>query len=174
MIDLKEYIREVPHFPKEGVLFKDMWPLLRNPTAWNEAIDQLGDFCDDVNAECIVGIEARGFVVGSALAMKKNLPFVPIRKKGKLPGNLFGREYDLEYGMDTLEIQNDSFVKTTRVLLVDDLLATGGTIGTSIILLGLANAKVVGCGFIIELSELNGRSHIKDIPVKSLITYDDA
>ena len=88
MIDLKEYIREVPHFPKEGVLFKDMWPLLRNPTAWNEAIDQLGDFCDDVNADCIVGIDARGFVVGSALAMKKNLPFVPIRKKGKLPGNL--------------------------------------------------------------------------------------
>ena len=173
MTELKNFIKDYPHFPKEGILFRDMFPLLRNPKAWNETIDQLGDFCDDVKADCIVGIDARGFIVGTALSMKKNLSFVPIRKSGKLPGNLWGISYDLEYGQDTLEIQKDSFSKDTRVLLVDDLLATGGTVKTSIRLLNLAGANVVGCGFIIELLGLNGRNYIKDIPIKSIVTYDD-
>ena len=173
MTELKNYIKDYPHFPKEGILFKDMFPLLRNPTAWNTAIDQLGEFCDDVNPDCVVGIDSRGFIVGTALAMKKNLSFVPIRKKGKLPGNLWSIEYDLEYGKDILEIQKDSFTKGTRVLLVDDLLATGGTLKASLRLLDLAGANVVGCGFIIELLGLNGRNYIKDIPIKSLVSYED-
>lgn len=174
MNELKNYIKNYPDFPKEGILFRDIFPLLRNPIAWNKAIDNLGNFCDDVNPDCIVGIDSRGFIVGTALAMKRDLSFVPIRKKGKLPGNLCGIEYDLEYGTDTLEIQKDSFTKGTRVLLVDDLLATGGTVKASLELLNLVGANVVGCGFVVELLGLNGRNYIKDIPVKSLITYDDA
>ena len=172
-MNLTNYIDEIPNFPKDGILFKDICPLLRSPEAWTFVIQQLGFFCEELQPDYIAGIESRGFIVGSSLSTAEKIPFVPIRKGGKLPGNVIGVDYTLEYGQDRLEVQSNIF-KGSKVLLVDDLLATGGTIGTSIILLGLANAKVVGCGFIIELSELNGRSHIKDIPVKSLITYDDA
>ena len=133
---------------------------------------QLGLLCEELTPDLIVGIESRGFIVGSALATIQKLGFVPIRKRGKLPGDLLGVDYTLEYGKDRLEIQSDALQGNSRVLLIDDLLATGGTVNASAKLIEKAGGQLVGCGFIIELNELNGRDNIPNVPVRSLIRYD--
>ena len=126
-LDLQSHIRSIPDFPKPGILFRDINPLLRSPEAMAEVIRQLGAFCDQVKPDLIVGIESRGFIFGAPLASDRRLGFVPVRKPGKLPGEVVGLDYALEYGTDRLEIQADAFENSPRVLVVDDLLATGGT-----------------------------------------------
>ena len=169
--DLKEYIKDYPNFPKDGIIFKDICPLLESPEGWGQVMRRLGLFCERINPDLIVGIESRGFIVGSALATQQKIGFVPIRKKGKLPGKVVGVDYTLEYGKDRLEIQSD-ILKNQKVLLVDDLLATGGTVGAASKLISRVGGQLVGCGFIIELSFLNGRKTIPDISINSLIQYD--
>lgn len=172
MINIQNYIKDYPDFPKDGIIFKDICPLLRSPDGWGEVMRQLGYFCEEINPDCIVGIESRGFIVGTALATRQRMSFIPIRKKGKLPGEVASVDYTLEYGKDTLEMQSDTFTKGTRVLLVDDLLATGGTAGAASDLINLAGGNLVGCAFIIELSALEGRQNLPNVPIRSLINYD--
>ena len=168
-----DYIKDYPDFPKKGIIFKDICPLLKSPEGWTKAITQLGYICEELNPDYIVGIESRGFIVGTALATTQKIGFIPIRKAGKLPGNVDSQDYTLEYGTDTLEIQSGVFDKQSRVLIVDDLLATGGTVEAASKLVRKAGGNIVGYGFIIELNELNGRDKINDnIPVRSLIRYD--
>ena len=171
-MNLTDYIKDIPDFPKKGIIFKDICPLLKSPEAWTKVMTQLGLFCEETTPDLIIGIESRGFIVGSALATRQRLGFVPIRKSGKLPGNVLGVDYTLEYGNDRLEIQLDALQGNPRVLLVDDLLATGGTVNASAKLIEKAGGQLVGCGFIIELNELNGRDNIPNVPVRSLIRYD--
>ena len=171
-MNLTDYIKDIPDFPKKGILFRDISPLLKSPEGWSKVMTQLGLLCEELTPDLIVGIESRGFIVGSALATSQKLGFVPIRKKGKLPGNLLGVDYTLEYGKDRLEIQSDALQGNPRVLLVDDLLATGGTVNASTELIEKAGGQLVGCGFIIELNELNGRENVPNVPVRSLIRYD--
>ena len=171
-MNLTNYIKDIPNFPKKGILFRDISPLLKSPEGWSKVITQLGFFCEEITPDIIVGIESRGFIVGSALATQQKTGFVPIRKKGQLPGNILGVDYTLEYGKDRLEIQSDALQENPRVLLIDDLLATGGTVNASAKLIEKAGGQLVGCGFIIELNELNGRDNIPNVPVRSLIRYD--
>jgi adenine phosphoribosyltransferase len=171
-MNLTDYIKDVPNFPKKGIIFKDICPLLKSPEAWTKVMTQLGLFCEETTPDLIVGIESRGFIVGSALATRQRLGFVPIRKSGKLPGNVLKADYTLEYGEDELEIQIDAFEGNPRVLLIDDLLATGGTVNASTELIEKAGGQLVGCGFIIELNELNGRENVPNVPIRSLIRYD--
>ena len=171
-MNLTDYIKDVPNFPKKGIIFKDICPLLKSPEAWTKVMTQLGLFCEETTPDLIVGIESRGFIVGSALATRQRLGFVPIRKSGKLPGNVLKADYTLEYGEDELEIQIDAFEGNPRVLLIDDLLATGGTVNASAKLIEKAGGQLVGCGFIIELNELNGRENVPNVPIRSLIRYD--
>ena len=171
-MNLTDYIKDIPDFPKKGIIFKDICPLLKSPEAWTKVMTQLGLFCEETTPDLIVGIESRGFIVGSALATRQRLGFVPIRKSGKLPGNVLKADYTLEYGEDELEIQIDAFEGNPRVLLIDDLLATGGTVNASTELIEKAGGQLVGCGFIIELNELNGRENVPNVPIRSLIRYD--
>jgi adenine phosphoribosyltransferase len=171
-MNLTDYIKDISDFPKKGILFRDISPLLKSPEGWSKVMTQLGLFCEETTPDLIIGIESRGFIVGSALATRQRLGFVPIRKSGKLPGNVLGVDYTLEYGNDRLEIQLDALQGNPRVLLVDDLLATGGTVNASAKLIEKAGGQLVGCGFIIELNELNGRENVPNVPIRSLIRYD--
>ena len=171
-MNLTDYIKDIPDFPKKGILFKDISPLLKSPEGWGEVMRRLGFFCERTTPDLIVGIESRGFIVGSALATQQRMGFVPVRKKGKLPGSVIGVDYTLEYGKDRLEIQSDAFQGAPRVLLVDDLLATGGTVNAASKLIKKAGGQLVGCAFIIELSSLNGKENIPNVPINSLIEYD--
>ena len=171
-MNLTDYIKDIPDFPKKGILFKDISPLLKSPEGWGEVMRRLGFFCERTTPDLIVGIESRGFIVGSALATQQRMGFVPVRKKGKLPGSVIGVDYTLEYGIDRLEIQSDAFQGAPRVLLVDDLLATGGTVNAASKLIKKAGGQLVGCAFIIELSSLNGKENIPNVPINSLIEYD--
>ena len=171
-MNLTDYIKDIPDFPKKGILFRDISPLLKSPEGWGEVMRRFGFFCERTTPDLIVGIESRGFIVGSSLATQQRTGFVPVRKKGKLPGKVLGVDYTLEYGRDRLEIQSDAFEGNPRVLLVDDLLATGGTVNASAKLIQKAGGQLVGCGFIIELNELNGRDNVPNVPVRSLIRYD--
>ena len=171
-MDYKNLIGDYPNFPKDGILFRDMFPILKSPEAMTQVLNQLGDFADRVLPDYIVGIESRGFIIGTALATRQRMGFIPIRKKGKLPGDVVGVNYSLEYGEDRLEIQSDVFSKGTKVLLVDDLLATGGTVKAASQLIEKVGGHLVGCSFIIELLGLNGRNNIPNVPVKSLISYE--
>ena len=168
-MNLTNYIKDIPNFPKKGILFRDISPLLKSPEGWSKVITQLGFFCEEITPDIIVGIESRGFIVGSALATPQKTGFVPIRKKGKLPGKVLGVDYTLEYGKDRLEIQSDAFEGNPKVLLVDDLLATGGTVKAASKLIERGGGQLVGCAFIIELNELNGRENIPNVPIRSLI-----
>tara|TARA_B100000073_G_scaffold132507_1_gene108491 strand:+ start:78 stop:638 length:561 start_codon:yes stop_codon:yes gene_type:complete len=171
-VDLRQFIRDVPDFPKPGILFRDISPLLRDPRGWSEVMQQLGDVCDRLQPDLIVGIESRGFIVGTPLATQKKIGFVPVRKPGKLPGEVTGVNYSLEYGSDRLEIQTDALADGSRVLLVDDLLATGGTAAASAELIQKAGGKLVGCAFVVELADLAGRRRLPEgLPVASLIRY---
>ena len=165
-------IRDVPDFPKAGILFKDITPVLADPAAMKELIDKFGDVATAHGAHKVVGIESRGFVLGMPLALHLHLGFVPVRKAGKLPYDKISETYDLEYGTATVEIHDDAIEPGERVIIVDDLLATGGTAAAAAKLVERLGGVVVGYSFMIELAFLNGREVLKGKPVHSLITFE--
>ncbi|MFF0827298.1 adenine phosphoribosyltransferase [Brevibacillus sp. NPDC003359] len=170
-MDFKQYIRVIPDFPQPGIRFKDITTLLKDGPAYKAAIQDLAVFAREVQADVIAGPEARGFVVGAPLSYEMGIGFIPIRKSGKLPYESIKADYDLEYGKDALAVHVDAIQPGQRVLIADDLLATGGTIETTINLIEQLGGKVVGAAFFIELSYLDGRSKIGEIPIKSLVQY---
>ncbi|MBN2453448.1 MAG: adenine phosphoribosyltransferase [Candidatus Omnitrophica bacterium] len=169
MNDLKSSIRDIPGFPKEGIIFKDITTLLRDGKKFRESVDLFAREFEGKKVDVILSIEARGFLFGAALAYKLGCGIAPIRKKGKLPSKTHAVTYDLEYGKDTLEIHQDAFEKGARVLIVDDLLATGGTTRAVIDLVEKMGGKIVGIAYLIELTALKGRDKLKGYPVVSLI-----
>ncbi|WP_034923372.1 adenine phosphoribosyltransferase [Gillisia sp. CAL575] len=171
MIDLNKYIREIPNFPKEGIQYKDITPLLQSPEAIKESVAQFLALIGDEKIDKVVGIESRGFLFGMLLAEKLNAGFVPIRKPGKLPAETYSEVYELEYGKDTLEIHCDAIQKGERIILHDDVLATGGTARAACDLVKKMGAEIVQCNFLIELSFLNGRQKLNSYAVKSLLKY---
>lgn len=171
-MDLKDHIRSIPDFPKPGILFYDVSTLLAHADAWQVAMGRMAKMIGHHRPDVLAGIESRGFLVAAPLALKLGIGFVMIRKKGKLPGETIEHSYDLEYGSDTIEIQKDAVAKGQRVVVLDDLLATGGTMNASIELLRKVGADVVGSACIIELSFLNGRSKL-GVPFDTLMTYDE-
>jgi len=170
-MDLKQHIRTIPDFPKPGILFYDLSTLLAHPEAWKATVDQLAEAVTPHEPQVLAGIESRGFLVAAPLALRLGLGFIMIRKEGKLPGETIPYTYDLEYGQDVIEIQKDAIVPNQRVVILDDLLATGGTMNASAHLLRQAGADVRGAACIIELTGLKGRDKI-DIPVNTLIEYE--
>ena len=170
-MDIKEWIRDVPDFPKKGILFKDITTLLKNPQALKHTFDVMAEQYKNVPIDQVIGIESRGFIFGTALAYKLGTGFIPVRKPGKLPAATERVTYDLEYGSDSLEIHKDAITPGQNVLIMDDLLATGGTASAVAHLVERLEGKVVGLGFIIELSFLNGRDRLKGYDVYSLIKY---
>ena len=170
-MNLKDYIRDIPDFPKEGILFKDITPFLADPAALRETIRQLADQFKDAGATKILGAEARGFIFGAALACEMGIGFIPVRKAGKLPHKILTATYDLEYGTDTLCIHEDAMEPHEKVLIIDDVLATGGTIGGILQLVNQVGAEVTGIGFLMELSLLNGREKMRGYQVESLVSF---
>ena len=171
-LDLQPFIRAIPDFPKPGILFRDIAPLLKSHEAFAEALRQLGAICTELQPDLIVGIEARGFLVGAPLAQSQGLGFVPVRKPGKLPGEVIGIDYALEYGSDRLEIQHDALTDQPSVLIVDDLLATGGTAAATGALVKRAGGRLAGFAFLIELTALQGRQALDaDVPCQTLFSY---
>lgn len=170
-MDIKNHIRSVPDFPKPGILFYDISTLLAHPEAWHSTVHRLADAVAPHKPDLLIGIESRGFLVAAPLALALGCGFVMVRKSGKLPGKTVSYSYDLEYGSDTIEIQPDMIRDGQRVVVLDDLLATGGTMAAAIQLLRDVGADVRAAAFIIELSFLNGRQRI-DVPCTSLVTYD--
>jgi adenine phosphoribosyltransferase len=171
-IDLKDYIRSIPDFPKPGILFRDITPMLASPEALRAAVQQLADHYRDREVDLVAAAEARGFIFATPLALELNAGFVPVRKPGKLPFDTHAFHYELEYGTDALEIHIDGVKPGRNVLLVDDLLATGGTMEACCRLIERARAKVVGCAFIIELTGLGGSKRIAPHEALSLVQYD--
>ena len=169
---LKKLIREVPDFPKKGILFYDITTLLRDKVGFATLIDQLSEYYLPMEVDLVLGIEARGFIFGPALAYRLNAGFVPVRKPGKLPAATARAEYELEYGSNTLEIHRDAIEKGQRVIIVDDLLATGGTAEATARLAASLGAKIAGLGFVVELDFLSGRNKLKGYDVLSLLHYD--
>lgn len=169
--DLKSLIREIPDFPKPGILFRDITTLLQKADAFRLAVDRLVERYRDDKIEQIVAIESRGFILASAMAYLLGTGLIPVRKPGKLPHETLRETYDLEYGSDSLEMHADALGGGHRVLIVDDLLATGGTASAALALARRSGANVVGCAFLIELSDLNGRARLGGLPVFSLVTY---
>lgn len=169
MNDLKTYIRDIPGFPKEGIIFKDITTLLKNGKKFREAVDLFARLLEHKKIDIIASVEARGFIFGSALAYKLGAGVVPIRKKGKLPYKTYSLSYGLEYGSDTLEIHQDAFEKGANVLIVDDLLATGGTSRAVIDMVEKMGGKIVGLVFLIELTALKGREKLKGYDIISII-----
>ena len=170
-MDLKRYIRNVKDFPKEGIMFRDITTLLKDPAALKKTLDELYDLTKNLDITKVVGIESRGFIFGSMLAEKLNAGFIPIRKPGKLPAEIESQSYALEYGSDTIQIHKDAIKIGERVLLHDDLLATGGTALAAANLIEKLGGEVVQISFVIELSFLNGRDKLKMYDVKSLVDY---
>jgi len=170
-MNIKDHIRSIPDFPKPGILFYDISTLLAHAEAWQESVRQLANAVRPHKPDLLVGIESRGFLVAAPLALTLGLGFVMIRKRGKLPGDIIAHNYDLEYGTDTIEIQADAIKPGSRVVVVDDLLATGGTMAAAINLLRGVGAEVAAAQFLIELAFLNGGAKL-DVPVQSLVSYD--
>ena len=170
-MDFNAYIRDVKDFPKPGILFKDITPLLQDAVAIKKAAEALCDFVGDQTVDKVVGVDSRGFIFAPLLAYKLRAGFVPIRKKGKLPSTKVSESYALEYGMDTLEIHTDAIKKGERILVHDDVLATGGTAEAVCKLIERLGGEVVQCNFIIHLSFLQGREKLNGYAVKSLLTY---
>jgi adenine phosphoribosyltransferase len=170
-VDLRAYIRGVPDFPEPGILFRDITPLLKEPQAFGHVLDTLVEAAVEREAEVIVGIESRGFLFGAPLADRLDLPFVPVRKPGKLPAAHMSVEYSLEYGESQLDIHEDAIDEGRRCLLVDDLLATGGTARATAKLVELVHGVVVGLAFVIELEGLSGRSQLGGYDVFSIVRY---
>ncbi len=171
MEDLKKHIRNIPDFPKKGILFRDITTLISNKEKFKEVIDTLAQRYADKKIDAVLAVESRGFIFGGALAYKLGVGFVPVRKKGKLPHKTYRATYSLEYGEDTLEIHQDAIRPGERVLLIDDLLATGGTLGAVIDLVKKLKGEIAEVAFIIELKDLKGRSKLKDFQVYSMIQY---
>jgi adenine phosphoribosyltransferase len=170
-MDLKAHIRSIPDFPKPGILFYDISTLLAHPQAWHTTVERLAAAVRPLQPDLLVGIESRGFLVAAPLAYTLGNGFAMVRKQGKLPGPTVRYSYDLEYGTDTIEVQEDAVAPGQRVIVLDDLLATGGTMQAAINLVRRQGGEVVGAACIIELSFLNGRSRI-DVPFSSIVTYD--
>jgi adenine phosphoribosyltransferase len=168
---LRDAIRDIPDFPKPGILFRDITPVLADPALFRAAIAEFATICREAKAEKIAGIDARGFLFGATVAYELGLGFVPIRKKGKLPFHTITQSYDLEYGSSEVEIHTDAFAKGDKVALIDDLLATGGTAGAAIKLINQSGARVVTAAFLIELADLGGRKVLGDVPVTSIVSY---
>lgn len=171
-MNLKDHIRSIPDFPKPGISFYDISTLLAHPGAWNYCVTQLAEAVAPHKPDLLVGIESRGFLTAAPLALQLGCGFIMVRKKGKLPGETVGFDYDLEYGTDTIEIQADAVRPGQRLVVLDDLLATGGTASAAIKLLSQAGGDVRAAAFIIELSFLKGRDKL-DVPISTLIDYDD-
>jgi len=169
--ELTTYIRDIPDFPKKGILFYDITPLLGNAESFKMAIDALAAQIKGEKVDYVVAIESRGFIFGTALAYKLGAGFVPVRKKGKLPYKTRSVSYELEYGTDTLEIHDDAIPAGSRVVVLDDLLATGGTMSAVVSLVNGFKVKLVGVLFLVELTFLNGRDKLKDMPVSSIIRF---
>ncbi|MFE5320113.1 adenine phosphoribosyltransferase [Paenibacillus sp. NPDC056579] len=170
-MNFKEYIRVIDDFPQPGISFKDITTLLNNGPVYREVIAELARQLKDKQIDVIAGPEARGFVIGAPLAVQLGVGFVPIRKSGKLPGRTIEADYALEYGKDKLAMHDDAIQPGQKVLIADDLLATGGTIATSINLVKQLGGEVVGAAFLIELEELNGRDKLGNIDIISLVQY---
>lgn len=170
-MELKDYIRSIQDYPKEGILFRDITTLLKDKDAFKLAIDKMAEQVKDKKIDLIVGAESRGFLIGSALAYKMNCGFIPVRKKGKLPYKTISEEYALEYGTDTLYMHEDAIKKGDNVLVVDDLIATGGTALAMIKMVEKLGGNVIASSFLIELEELNGRKEIEKYPINILIKY---
>ena len=170
-MDLRSYIRDIPDFPKPGILFRDITPMLADGKALRWTVDQLSERYQGT-VDIVLGIESRGFIIGAALAYALGVGIAIVRKPGKLPAEKYSAEYALEYGTDILEIHRDAFGQQTRVLIVDDLLATGGTATAAIALAERLQGEIVECAFIIELGFLHGRERLAPRPVHSLIRYD--
>lgn len=172
-MELQSLIRDIPNFPKPGIIFRDITTLLSDVQGLRHTIDTLANQCIDRNLvpDYIVGIESRGFIFGTPLAYKLNAGFVPVRKPGKLPAAVHRVEYDLEYGQDSLEIHQDAIPAQAKVLIVDDLMATGGTAKATSDLINKIGAEILGFVFVIELKELKGRDKLPNLPIISLIEY---
>ena len=168
---LKSLIRDIPNFPRQGIVFKDITPLLKDATAFRLACNQLADKFEGIKVDQVVGIESRGFILSPAIAYRLQAGFVPVRKKGKLPAEKTNVSYQLEYGEDSLEIHVDAIQQGTRLIIIDDLLATGGTAEAAIRLVEQLGGAVLGLAFLVELEFLKGRERLKHYPVYSLINY---
>ena len=171
MIDIKSRIRDIPDFPTKGILFRDITTLLKDAGAFQKVVEKITSFYEDEGIQKVVGIESRGFIMGAPLAYTLGAGFIPVRKPGKLPSDIYEAKYELEYGTDILTIHQDAITPGERVLVVDDLLATGGTMAATLDLLRQLGAIVVGVAFLIELTELKGRDKLAGQQVLSLISY---
>ncbi len=172
MENLKKYISQIKNFPKEGIVFKDLNPIYKEPKRWNELMMPIQKLISSSKPDYIAGIESRGFIPASALAFNLEVGFIPIRKPNKLPGQVIGVNYKLEYGVDRLEIQQDSFEKDSKVIVIDDLLATGGTASAAGKLIMEAGGNLIGYVFLVELTELKGRNNLDtNLFVESIIKY---
>lgn len=170
-MNLYDYIVDIPDFPSEGIIFRDVTPLMKDKDAYKEAIRLLVEFAKDKEVDVVVGPEARGFLFGCPVAIELGVGFVPVRKPGKLPRETVSVKYDLEYGSNEIHMHKDSIEKGQKVLIVDDLLATGGTVEATVKLIEQLGGVVVGCAFLIELEELNGRKTLENYEVLSLMKY---
>lgn len=172
-MELKSLIRDIPDFPQPGILFRDITTLLKSPQGLRQTIDLLTDKCQSANLvpDYVVGMESRGFIFATPLAYQLNAGFVPVRKPGKLPAAVHSANYELEYGTDQLEIHQDAIAPGAKVLIVDDLLATGGTAKATVELLSKMETEVIGFAFVIELLALQGRKQLPEVPLISLIQY---
>jgi adenine phosphoribosyltransferase len=173
-MDFKSVIRTIPDYPKPGIMFRDITTLLSNPRAFRAAVDALVQPHCGRKIDAVAGLEARGFILGGAVAHQLGVGFIPVRKKGKLPFSVIGEDYELEYGTDRIEIHTDAITPGDHVLLVDDLIATGGTAMAGINLLERAGAKVIGCSFVIDLPELGGADKLRarGMAVSSLVAFE--
>ena len=172
MENLKKYISEIKDFPKEGIVFKDINPIYKDPKIWNELMLPLEKLLSDTKPDYIAGIESRGFITASALAFKYDIGFIPIRKPDKLPGKIIGINYKLEYGEDRLEIQEGSFEQDSKIIIIDDLLATGGTSSAAGKLIRKARGNLIGYGFLVELTKLGGRKYLNPkVYIESVVKY---
>jgi adenine phosphoribosyltransferase len=173
-MDLSKFIRTVPDFPEPGIMFRDVTTLFAEPQAFKAMIEQFNQQFNGVDIDYIGGIDARGFIIGAALALTREIGFVPVRKKGKLPYDTISEDYALEYGTATLELHTDAVSAGAKVLIVDDLIATGGTAIAAVNLFRKVNANVIGCAFLVDLPELGGADKLRsiDVPVTSLCAFD--
>jgi len=171
-VDIKKAIRTIPHFPKKGVMFRDITTLLKDPKAFRHTIKKLASLYTDRDIDVVVGTESRGFIIGAPLALELGVGFVPVRKPGKLPAKTVKKEYETEYSTDAVEIHEDAIEKGQKVLVVDDLVATGGTIKATIDLVEQLGGKVAGVAFVVELPDLKGRELLKGYDVVSLVTFE--
>jgi adenine phosphoribosyltransferase len=170
-LDLKQWIRDIPDYPKPGVMFRDMTPLMADPAPMRYTTDRFVEHLVEVGAEAVAAIDARGFIFAAPTAVQAGLPFIPLRKSGKLPPEVIGADYDLEYGTARLEVRQDALAPGKRVVIVDDLLATGGTAAAAVQLLRELGATVASCAFVVELTFLGGRAPLSGIDLFTLVQY---